>query len=227
MKKEIIKEEKTKSAKLSVYDMQGKKIDEVPSLFNGKVDLAVLSQAIKMYLANKRFGLAATKTRGEVSGGGKKPWRQKGTGRARAGSIRSPLWRHGGVVFGPHPRNFHYQLSKKIRNLALISALNEKSGKDAILILDKIEIAKTKTKEIKKILDNLKINEKALLVFVKFQKNIQTASKNIPNLTLASCDSVNALDVLKNRKIIFLKDAFDLLGERIKTVGRIKEQEAE
>lgn len=214
-KKEAEAIEEKKSSGLICYDMQGKIVDEIPSIFNGKVNLAVLSQAVKMYLANNRLGLAATKTRGEVSGGGKKPWRQKGTGRARAGSIRSPLWRHGGVVFGPHPKDFHYQLSKKIRNSALISALNEKAAKDAILILDKIEIAKAKTKEIKKILDNLKADGKTIIVFARYDKNVQIASRNIPDLTLALADSVNALDVLKNKKIIFLKDAFKIVASRI------------
>lgn len=213
------KSKEKKSGDLIVYDMQGNIVEEVPSSFNGKVDLAVLSQAIKMYLANKRFGLAATKTRGEVSGGGKKPWRQKGTGRARVGSTRSPLWRHGGVVFGPHKRDFHYRLSKKIRNLSLISALNEKALKDAILILDKIEIAEAKTKEVKRILDNLKINEKTVFVFAKHQKNIQVASRNIPILTLALADSLNALDVLKNKKIVFVEDAFRRLVKRLSLEG--------
>ena len=205
-----------KQSNLVVYDMQGKKLEELPSPFNGKVNSAVLAQAVKMYLANKRCGLASTKTRGEVSGGGKKPWKQKGTGRARAGSTRSPLWRHGGVVFGPHPRNFHYQLPAKVRNLALICALNERCAKESILVLDKIVMDSPRTKEIRRLLDNLKVKEKALLVFTKYEKNIQAASRNIPGLRLTLAKDMNALDVLGQRKIIFLKDALSVMGERLK-----------
>lgn len=204
------------SNKLIVYDMQGKKIDEIDSLFNGKVNPAVMAQAVQMYLANKRRGLASTKTRGEVSGGGKKPWRQKGTGRARAGSIRSPLWRHGGVVFGPHPRDFHYGLSPKIRNAALLSALNEKNNQQLIMVLDKIALPQAKSKELKKLLDGLKIKEKVLFIFNKVQEDFQRAARNIPTVAMAMAGSLNALDVLKAKKIIFSRDAFEFIAGRLK-----------
>ena len=202
--------------KLVVYDMQGKKIDEVDSLFNGKVNPAIMAQAAKMYLANKRCGLASTKTRGEVSGGGKKPWKQKGTGRARVGSIRSPLWRHGGVVFGPHPRNFHYQLSPKIRNLALLSALNEKNKQESILILDKISLAQAKSKEVRNLLDQLKIKEKVLFILSKMQEDFQRAARNLEAVTVAMASTLNAADVLKAKKIIFLRDAYEFIAGRLK-----------
>lgn len=207
---EKLKAEK-KQVKLTIFDMQGKRVDEMESPFNGRSNPAVVSQAITMYLANKRSGLASAKTRGEVSGGCKKPWRQKGTGRARAGSTRSPLWRHGGIVFGPRPRNFHYSLPAKIRNLALRSALNEKSAKADILVLDTIELSSAKTKEIKKLLDNFKVKEKTLIVLARYEKNLKLASQNMPLLSLARAGEVNALDVLKAKKIIFTKEALSIV----------------
>ena len=203
------------SNNLIVYDMQGKKIAELLSIFNGNLNSAVVAQAVAMYLANQRCGLASTKTIGEVSGGGKKPWKQKGTGRARAGSIRSPLWRHGGVVFGPHPKDFHYNLSSKFRNAALRSVLSEKSLNGDILVLEKLEIARPKTKEIKNILDNLRIKEKTLLVLPGANHNLKLAIKNMPNVSAALAQGLNALDCLKAKKIIFSKEALGLLSKRL------------
>ena len=209
------KDKKDISETLVVYDMQGKKIEELPSIFNGPLKSAAISQAVTMYLANQRCGLASTKTIGEVSGGGKKPWKQKGTGRARAGSIRSPLWRHGGVVFGPHPKDFHYTLSAKLKNAALRSALNEKNSTGDILVLEKLEITKPKTKEIKTILDNLKIKEKTLLVLPRADHNLKLAIKNMVHVESALAQGLNALDCLKAKKIIFLKEALGLLSKRL------------
>ena len=138
---------------LPVYNTEGKEIDTVKldsSVFDGDVNLPAIYQAVNAFRANQRKGLAATKTRGEVSGGGKKPWKQKGTGRARVGSTRSPLWRHGGVVFGPHPRNFSYVLPAKIRNLALKSGLNSKLKENNLLVLENLKVEKPKTKEVVK-----------------------------------------------------------------------------
>ena len=191
--------------------MQGKKIEELPSIFNGPLKSAAVSQAVTMYLANQRCGLASTKTIGEVSGGGKKPWKQKGTGRARAGSIRSPLWRHGGVVFGPHPKDFHYTLSAKLRNAALRSVLNEKNLNGDILVLEKLEIAKPKTKEIKNILDNLNIKAKTLLVLPRADHNLKLAIKNMTDVESALAEGLNALDCLKSRKDYFLKRVFRVI----------------
>ncbi|HBU08548.1 MAG TPA: 50S ribosomal protein L4 [Candidatus Omnitrophica bacterium] len=209
------KDKKDISETLVVYDMQGKKIEELPSIFNGPLKSAAISQAVTMYLANQRCGLASTKTIGEVSGGGKKPWKQKGTGRARAGSIRSPLWRHGGVVFGPHPKDFHYTLSAKLKNAALRSALNEKNSTGDILVLEKLEITKPKTKEIKTILDNLKIKEKTLLVLPRADHNLKLAIKNMVHVESALAQGLNALDCLKAKKIIFTKEALGLLNKRL------------
>ncbi|MDO8749189.1 MAG: 50S ribosomal protein L4 [Candidatus Omnitrophota bacterium] len=209
------KDKKDISETLVVYDMQGKKIEEFPSIFNGPLKSAAVSQAVTMYLANQRCGLASTKTIGEVSGGGKKPWKQKGTGRARAGSIRSPLWRHGGVVFGPHPKDFHYTLSAKLKNAALRSVLNEKSLNGDILVLEKLEIAKPKTKEIKNILDNLNIKAKTLLVLPRADHNLKLAIKNMTDVESALAEGLNALDCLRAGKIIFSKESLGLLSKRL------------
>jgi large subunit ribosomal protein L4 len=204
--------------KLPIYDTQAKKIGEMDSPFNGSANPAVVSQAVTMYLANARCGLAATKTRGEVSGGGKKPWKQKGTGRARAGSTRSPLWRHGGVVFGTHPRDFSYQLSPRIRNLALLSALNEKSAQGDILVLDKIELTSPKAGELEKLISGLGAGHKSLIVLASHTKNLKMASGNMPGLKLALSKDINAYDVVKARKLLFVKESLLSLSERLSGV---------
>lgn len=210
---------KTAPAKLVVYNMQGAKIEEIDSAFGGPVNQALVSQAVKMYLANKRCGLAQTKTRGEVSGGGKKPWKQKGTGRARAGSTRSPLWRHGGVVFGPHPRDYGYGLSPKILNGALLSALNDRALNDGILVLDKLEIASAKAKEMRAVLDNLKLKKKILLVANQHEKGVVLSSRNIQGLSLALAKDLNALDVLKASTVVLLRSSLDVLKNRLFPAG--------
>ena len=208
-------EKTVRVGKLPLYNTQGKKVEELPSIFNGPLKSAAVSQAVTMYLANQRRGLASTKTIGEVSGGGKKPWKQKGTGRARAGSTRSPLWRHGGVVFGPHPKDFHYTLSAKLRNAALRSVLNEKNLNGDILVLEKLEIAKPKTREIKNILENLNIKVKTLLVLPKADHNLKLAIKNMTDVGSALAEGLNALDCLKAGKIIFSKESLELLNKRL------------
>lgn len=218
MKTKAESKKKIADQKLAVYDMQAKKIGEMDSPFNGSANPAVVSQAVTMYLANARCGLAATKTRGEVSGGGKKPWKQKGTGRARAGSTRSPLWRHGGVVFGTHPRDFHYQLSPRIRKLALLSALNEKSSQGDILVLEKIELAGHKTGELKKLISGLGAGQNPLIVLSIHEKNLKMASGNMPGLKLALSKDINAHDVIKAGKLLFVKESLLNLSERLSGV---------
>src|SRR3989338_7138399 len=210
--------------KLSVYNMQGAKVEDIDSSFGGAVNQPLVSQAVKMYLANQRCGLAQTKTRGEVSGGGKKPWKQKGTGRARAGSIRSPLWRHGGVVFGPHPRSYRYGLSSKTLNGALLSALNDRALKDSILILDKLGRAAPKAKEMRAVLDNLKLKGKVLLVSNQYEKNVALACRNIQGLSLALAKDLNALDVLKASKVVLLKNSLDGLKNRLSLDDKINKK---
>lgn len=200
---------------LVIYNASGHKVEEIKSPFGGGVNHPVLTEVIKMYLANQRKGLASTKTMGEVSGGGKKPWKQKGTGRARAGSIRSPLWRHGGVVFGPHPRDFSYTLPPKIKRLALLSALCEK-GEHKVVVLEEIPKEKTsKTKDIQKILNLLKSGSKALIVLKKQDNAIARVSRNIPGLVIQVAECLNALDVMRSTKVILLKDALSILKHRV------------
>jgi len=205
---------------LPIYNTEGKEIDTLKldqGIFDGKVNSDVMHQAVLAYRANQRRGLASTKTMGEVSGGGRKPWRQKGTGRARAGSIRSPLWRHGGVIFAPHPRDFSFTLPEKIRKLALRSSLNAKMNEDNLILLDDIKMDEAKTKEAARLLSNLKIKgAKALLLLDKPDKNIKLASRNIGSLTVNRAQDTNVYEVLSVNKIIITKEALRELTNRLK-----------
>lgn len=204
---------------ITVYNQEGKQIEKIElnkNIFDGIVNSDLLYQAVKMYHANKRQGTASTKTRGEVSGGGKKPWRQKHTGRARAGSIRSPLWKGGGVVFGPHPREFNQTLSKKIRLGALKSSMNAKLNSEDLVIIDKIHLDNLKTKEFSKILDNLKIADKAIIVFDPKEQNISLAARNISFVQTARTNDLSAYDVLNYKKLILTKAALKGLISRLK-----------
>lgn len=186
-----------------------------PKIFDGRVNKAVLYQVVKMYEANKRQGTASSKTRAAVAGGGRKPWRQKGTGRARAGSIRSPLWKGGGVVFGPHPRDYSYGLPQNIRREALRSSLNSKYNEKAILVLDEVKIDRPKTKEFKKILSSLKLNEKALFILDEIDENLKLASRNLKEVSLKRAQDLNALDVLKVKKLVLTKQALLILEKKL------------
>ncbi|MBP6342333.1 MAG: 50S ribosomal protein L4 [Candidatus Omnitrophica bacterium] len=205
-------------AKLAVHDIKGKETGSVElpdEIFGGKVNEALLHQAVVMYLANQRQGNASTKTRGEVSGGGKKPWRQKGTGRARAGSSRSPLWHKGGIVFGPHPREYAYALPKKTRVAALRASLNAKFQAKELLCLEDIQLAKPKTKEVAAILKNFKLRGKVLALFDGTEGGVTLASRNIPFLSLTRASDINAYDVLKNKTVLVTKSAIENLLKRI------------
>lgn len=210
---------------VDVYSLAGKKIDKFklnPDVFNARVNRTLLHQAVVMYRANQRQGTVSTKKRGEVRGGGKKPWRQKGTGRARAGSIRSPLWRGGGVVFGPTPRDFSYSLPKKMKRLAIISGLSAKTKDNEIIVLAKDpEMSKPKTKEMAKILLALKTyNKKALLLYHKEDENLMKSCRNIKNLTLRLCRDFNVYDVLSNSRILFSRETHDAIVKRLLVEGR-------
>ncbi len=187
-----------------------------PEIFNGEVNKAVLYQVIRMYQANKRQGTADTKTRANVRGGGRKPWKQKGTGRARAGSIRSPLWKGGGTIFGPHPRDYSYNLSKKIRTQALTASLNSKYNSNELLVVDNVAVDKPKTKEFKKILVSLKLNQKSLFVLDKIDDSLKLASRNLREVVLKNADDLNALDVLNVKMLVLTRPALSILMRRIK-----------
>lgn len=202
---------------LSLYNTQAKEVGKVDideKFFNGKVNQPLLRQVLKMYAANRRRGTASTKTRKDVRGGGRKPWKQKGTGRARAGTIRSPLWRGGGVTFGPHPRDFSYTLPQKIKRKAIVSALNIKFKDNQLVIIDRIELKEAKTKEWAGILAAFKINESCLVLLNGPNLDVQRAGRNISNLFIKSFDSVNAAEIYDHRKLIVEKEALEKLVSR-------------
>lgn len=204
-----------------LYNLVGQeteKVDLPEDIFNGKVNRHLLHQAMVMYRANRRQGTAATKTRGEVSGGGKKPWKQKGTGRARAGSNRSPLWRHGGVVFGPHPRDFGFSMPDKMKIEALRSSVNDKLSSQDLVLLEHLEIKAPKTKEMSAILSALKIKVRTLMVIDEQERNerVIKAARNIPGLTLRRAADINAYDVVSHKKLLLTKVALKTLTNRLK-----------
>lgn len=206
---------------LPIYNTEGKEVDTLKldsSVFDGVINTAALYQAICVYRNNQRKGLASTKTRGEVSGGGRKPWRQKGTGRARVGSIRSPLWRHGGIIFGPHPRDYSYTIPKKIKKVALKSALCAKAKENNLIVLDNFKIEKPKTKEAVKIFYNLRIKplKRLLLLLDKIDNNLKKALRNIDFLDVNSAKETQAYEVLRHEKLIITKDALNELTKRLR-----------
>jgi large subunit ribosomal protein L4 len=214
--------EKKNRIVMPVYDMGAKVVEELEldaHVFDGVIKKKTLYQAIVGYRSNQRLGLASTKTRGEVSGGGKKPWRQKGTGRARHGSIRSPLWRHGGVVFGPHPRDFSVAIPQGIRTEALRSSLNAKIKSGDLILAEKIHILHPKTRDFVKFLDALKIEGTSILCVVdSVTENIKRSTRNIPRLDIVDSHSLNAYDVLNSKKILITRDSLKNLTKRLKNV---------
>jgi large subunit ribosomal protein L4 len=212
---------------LPIYNTEGKEVGSIKldtNIFDGTINTACLYQAINAFRANQRKGIASTKTRGEVSGGGKKPWRQKGTGRARVGSIRSPLWRHGGVIFGPHPRDFYYKLPRRIKNLALKSSLNLKAKEKQIVVLDSMKLEKPKTKEAAKILSGLKINPKAeiILLLDKIDKNLWLALRNIKFLNVNLAKDTHAYEIMSHQRLIITREGLNSLINRLSPVRNTK-----
>ncbi len=195
--------------KVTVYNIEGAKVDEImldDNVFGAEVNKNVLYEVVRAQLANKRQGTQSALTRAEVSGGGKKPWRQKGTGRARQGSIRSPQWRHGGVVFAPKPRDYHIDVNKKVKRIAMKSALSSKVQDDEIIVLDNLEIAAAKTKEMARILKNFDI-KKALIVLTDKNETVERASSNIAGIKTTLVGTLNVYDILKYDKFIITSDA--------------------
>ena len=191
-------------ASIQIHDIQGKVVGSatLPKALEGEVNKAVLWQAVRMYLANQRQGTAQTKTRGQVSGGGKKPWAQKHTGRARAGSIRSPIWRHGGVVFGPHPREHRYELPAQIRRLALVNSLRAKVQEQAVSAVDGLDKISQKTKAMGQFLHGMKATQGALLVVEKPNALLVRISRNIPKVQVKAVSDVSCYDVLYHRRVL-------------------------
>ncbi|ADD03209.1 ribosomal protein L4/L1e [Thermoanaerobacter mathranii subsp. mathranii str. A3] len=202
-------------AKVAVYNVKGEQVGEIElkdSVFGVPVNVPVMHQAVLNYLANQRQGTHSTKTRGEVRGGGRKPWRQKGTGRARQGSIRAPQWIKGGVVFGPKPRDYSYKLPKKVKRLALKSALSSKVRDNEIIVLDEFKLDQPKTKKVVELLKNFNVDS-ALIVVPEGEKNVELSTRNIPGVKTLYANYLNTYDVLKYDKFIITKDAVGIVEE--------------
>ena len=205
--------------------LKGKKAASVElpkEKFGVHVQDAVIHQAVVMYNANHRQGTVSTKTRCEVSGGGKKPWAQKGTGRSRQGSTRSPLWKKGGIAFGPKPRDFGYSVPKKVRVAALRESLNAKFLGNSLVCVDQLEVLSGKTKEFAAILKNLKVEGRTLAVLDGTNEKTLLASRNIARLTLVRAVDVNAADIMNNKNVLVTKEALKTLLKRIEIKERIK-----
>ena len=203
--------------KVAVYDMTGAKTGEIElndSVFGVEINEAVVHQAVVMQLASQRHGTHATKTRSMVRGGGRKPWKQKGTGRARAGSIRSPLWVGGGVAFGPHPRSYKFSMPRKVRRLAIKSALTAKVNDGGLLIVEDINFAAPRTKDVVKFLGNFEASDnKALIITVDQNDNVVKSSRNIPGVKAINTMGLNVFDLLHHDKVLVTKDAVAKIEE--------------
>lgn len=196
-------------------------------VWNVPMNEKLVHQVIQVYLTNQRQGTASTKTRGEVSGGGKKPWKQKGTGRARHGSTRSPIWRTGGVTFGPKPRDYSQSMSKQARRTALKSALSDKVKSDALIVLQDISFTETKTKKMAEVLKNLKItNEKVLLCLTEKKENVIKSARNIVNVYLKPASSLNTYEVLRAKKLLLTTDTVKKIEELYSGNANKKEKAA-
>src|SRR5258707_12639004 len=206
--------------KLTIRDTKGNNQGELevkfPLVEDGRGTQAV-HDVVVAYQAAQRMGTACTKTMGEVAGSGKKPWRQKGTGRARAGSFASPLWRGGGVVFGPKPRDFRKKVSRKTRQLALRKALSERLHAGDVVVVDDLKLASGKTKDFIKVLTALGLKGTAVVVTNRADENLTLASRNVANVTLTSSDSLNTYDVLRPDKLVFTRGAFEQVEARLNT----------
>lgn len=196
--------------KVTVFNVDGKEVgqlDLADGIFGLEPNVHVLHSAVLLQQASLRSGTHDTKGRSEVRGGGRKPWKQKGTGRARQGSIRSPQWKGGGIVFGPTPRSYGFKLPRKVRRLAIKSALSSKVVSSQIIVLDQLSLSQPKTKDIAKILNNLKVSRKALVVTADFDNNVALSARNIPGVKFVSAEGINVLDVMKHDQLIITKDA--------------------
>lgn len=202
--------------KVALYNMQGEEIGQVDlkdEIFAVKISEASMHRVVKMHLANRRQGTVSVKDRGEVSGGGRKPWRQKGTGRARHGSTRSPIWVGGGTVFGPSPRDFSYTVPKKVKRLAIKSALTSKVRDGELLVVDSITFDKPRTKSMVQLLNNLKTGKKVLLVTGVDSDNVVKSARNIPGVKTLPANQINVYDILNYQNLLLTKDALDRVEE--------------
>lgn len=202
--------------KVALYNVSGSQVGEVElsdSVFGIEPHTHVLNEAVLMQRASLRLGTHKVKGRSEVRGGGRKPWKQKGTGRARQGSIRAPQWKGGGTVFGPTPRSYSYKLPKKVRRLAIKSALSSKVIGNEIIVLDQLQLTQPKTKDFAAILSNLKVDRKALVVTAGYEENVALSARNIPGIKFVVAEGINVLDVMVYDKLIITKDAVQKVEE--------------
>ena len=202
--------------KISVFDMAGKAVSEIElseAVFGIEPNAAAMHQAVVTYLANQRQGTQSTLTRSEVSGGGRKPWRQKGTGHARQGSIRAPQWTHGGIALGPKPRSYRYTLNKKVRRLAMKSALSSKVLDNTLLVLDNITMENYKTKDMIKMLDAVNAEKKALIVMPEVDQKVIKSAANIPGVKTTLVNTLNVYDILNHGSLILTKEAVKKIEE--------------
>ena len=201
--------------KVDVLNMEGNKVGDIElneTVFDVEVNDVVVHSALVNYLANQRQGTQSTKTRAEVRGGGRKPWKQKGTGRARQGSIRAPQWIKGGIALGPKPRSYKYAIPKKMRQLAFRSVLTSKVQEGNLIVVDKLELNEIKTKNMVNVLNNLKAN-KALIMLSEKNLNVQASSRNIENVKTTLVNTINIFDLLKYDSLVVTEDAVKKLEE--------------
>ena len=202
-------------ANVSVYNMEGKEVGTMElndAVFGVEVNEHLVHMAVVQQLANNRQGTQKAKTRSEVSGGGRKPWRQKGTGHARQGSIRAPQWKGGGVVFAPVPRDYSFKLNKKEKRAALKSALTSRVQNNKLIVLDELKLDEIKTKKFKAVMDNLKVS-KALVVISENDEKVVMSARNLPKVKTAVADSINVYDILKGDTLVLTKDAVAKIEE--------------
>ncbi len=202
--------------KIDVYNIEGKKVSDIElndEVFGIKPNEKVVHSVLVNYLANQRQGTSNTKTRAEVSGGGRKPWRQKGTGRARQGSIRAPQWFKGGVALGPKPRDYSYTVNKKEKRLAIKSVLSSKVIENNLVVVDSLPFKEIKTKEMVKTLDNLKVEGKALILLPEKDENVQKSARNIKGIKTSLVNTINIYDLLKYNKLILTVNSVKSLEE--------------
>ena len=202
--------------KVDVYNIEGKKVSDIElneSIFGIEPNEAIVHSVLVNYLANLRQGTQSTKTRSEVSGGGRKPWRQKGTGRARQGSIRAPQWVKGGIALGPKPRTYKYRVNKKERQLAIKSVLSSKVLENNLVVVDKVEMKEMKTKNMVKALDSLKVTGKTLILLPEKNENVQKSARNIEGVKTTLVNTINVYDLLKYKNLVITLDTVKKLEE--------------
>ena len=202
-------------AKVSVYNMEGKEVEGIDlndAVFGVEVNEHLVHMAVVQQLANNRQGTQKAKTRSEVSGGGRKPWRQKGTGHARQGSTRAPQWTGGGVVFAPVPRDYSFKMNKKEKRAALKSALTSRVQENKLIVIDELKFDEIKTKNFKAVMDNLKVN-KAYVVLNENDEKVVKSARNLPNVQTALTNTINVYDVMKGGTVILTKDAVKTIEE--------------